>query len=88
MKGSEIRRDKIFFDGETKLARVRHIYDKDTWIVLLFPILKSDSAIQDNVLAVTNFRCRQGHKQRVGLILRPLYIPRPPDLRNEHVVIQ
>lgn len=69
-------------------ARVRHIYDKETWVVLLAPIVKSDSAIQDNLLAVTSFRCRRGHKQRVGLILRPLCILRPPYLEHKYVVIQ
>ncbi|KAG9185017.1 hypothetical protein G6011_00008 [Alternaria panax] len=86
-EGITIRTEQISQDEKAELTRLRHVGDKESWIVPLDPIDEPTTRIPDEVLQVTSFQFRQGHSDHNVLSLRPLYVVRHPDLQHEYLVV-
>jgi hypothetical protein len=87
MEGFKIRPDMITSEEKKKLTRLRYIGDDETWSVSLDPVNEPETAISNEVLEVSSFQYRQGHKDHMALVLRPLLVLHHPDLQHEYVAV-
>jgi hypothetical protein len=87
-EGFKIMYQNISRDKMAKLTKLRHVCDEQTLIVPLPAIKGLDTTVLDDVLEISSFQFRAGHLEHGGLIQRPLYVVRHPDLDHRYVVVE